>query len=134
LARRLRAREVVMAFWSDRLVISLVTTHLPLSLVPRAITPARVEVAVFHTTRLVQRLGKRIPRVAVASLNPHAGEQGLLGHEETRRIAPGIALARRRLARGRVRAVLEGPIGAETAVRRAAAGDFDAVVAMYHDQ
>jgi 4-hydroxythreonine-4-phosphate dehydrogenase len=134
LARRLGSREVVMAFWSERLVISLVTTHLPIALVPRAITPAKVAMAAFHTVQLVRRLGKRVPRVVVAALNPHAGEQGLLGNEEIRRIAPGIASARRRLSRGHLRAVLDGPIGAETAIRKAAAGAYDAVVAMYHDQ
>jgi 4-hydroxythreonine-4-phosphate dehydrogenase len=134
LAKRLRAREVVMAFWSEKLIVSLVTTHLPMSLVPRAITPGKVEVATFHTARLAQRLGKRIPHVAVAALNPHAGEQGLLGREEMNRIAPGIVRARRRLSRARIRALVEGPIGAETAIRKAAAKDYDAVVAMYHDQ
>ena len=134
LARRLGAREVVMAFWSERLVISLVTTHLPISLVPRALTPAKVATAAFHTVQLMRRLGKRTPRVVVAALNPHAGEQGLLGREEIERIGPGIASARRRLSRGNVRSVLEGPVGAETAIRKAAAGAYDAVVAMYHDQ
>jgi len=134
LARRLGAREVVMAFWSERLVISLVTTHLPISLVPRALTPAKVATAAFHTVQLMRRLGKRTPRVVVAALNPNAGEQGLLGREEIERIEPGIASARRRLSRGHVRSVLEGPVGAETAIRKAAAGAYDAVVAMYHDQ
>jgi 4-hydroxythreonine-4-phosphate dehydrogenase len=134
LAHRLGAREVVMAFWSQRLVISLVTTHLPISLVPQAITPAKVATAAFHTVQLVRRLGKRAPRVVVAALNPHAGEQGLLGRDEVERIKPGIAIARRRLSRAHIRAVLEGPIGAETAIRKAEAGAYDAVVAMYHDQ
>jgi len=134
LARRLAAREVVMAFWSDKLIVSLVTTHLPISLVPRAITPAKVAIAAFHTALLVRKLGKRAPRVVVAALNPHAGEQGLLGLEEERRIKPGIVVARRRLSRAHVRALLDGPVGAETAIRKAAAGGYDAVVAMYHDQ
>ena len=134
LARRLAAREVVMAFWSDKLVISLVTTHLPLSRVPRAVTPGKVAMAAFHTALLVRKLGKRAPRVAVAALNPHAGEQGLLGLEEERRIKPGIFAARRRLSRAHSRALLDGPMGAETAIRKAAAGGYDAVVAMYHDQ
>jgi 4-hydroxythreonine-4-phosphate dehydrogenase len=134
LAKRLGAREVVMAFWSEKLIVSLVTTHLPISRVPRAITPAKVEIATFYTARLAQRLGKRVPRVAVASLNPHAGEQGLLGREELTRITPGIARARRKLSRAKIRALVEGPIGAETAIRKAAAKGYDAVVAMYHDQ
>jgi 4-hydroxythreonine-4-phosphate dehydrogenase len=69
--------------------------------------------------------------LAVASLNPHAGESELLGAEEARAIAPGVKRARQLLGRG---ASLTGPIGAETAFRKAAQGGFDGVVAMYHDQ
>ena len=67
----------------------------------------------------------------MASLNPHAGESELLGGEEARAIAPGIAAAKKRLGR---RAQITGPIGAETAYRKTLAGVFDGVVAMYHDQ
>jgi 4-hydroxythreonine-4-phosphate dehydrogenase len=134
LQRRLRAREVVMAFWSPRLVTSLVTTHLPLARVPRAITPAAVARAAYWLAWLLARLMKTPPRVAVASLNPHAGEGGLLGSEETRTIAPGIARARQRLRAMRVDATLEGPVPAETAFRLAVGGRWDGVVAMYHDQ
>jgi len=134
LGERLDAREVVMAFWAERLVISLVTTHLPIVRLARAITPAAVETAIFFTVDLVRRLGKRVPRLAVCGLNPHAGENGLLGTEEVARIEPGLAQARRRLARAGLRATIEGPIGAESAVRKAYAGAYDAVVAMYHDQ
>jgi 4-hydroxythreonine-4-phosphate dehydrogenase len=134
LAQRLGAREIVMAFWAERLVISLVTTHLPLAEVASAITPAKVSAAIFLTARLVHRLGKKRPRIVVAGVNPHAGEQGLLGEEEISKIAPGIALAKKRLARARLGAIVEGPTGAETAVRKAHAGAYDAVVAMYHDQ
>jgi len=134
LAERLGAREVVMAFWADRLVVSLVTTHLPLARVGRSITPEAVSTATFHTVDLIRRLGKRRPHVVVSGLNPHAGEQGLLGREEIVAIAPGISMARRRLARSRTKADLDGPIGAETALRKAYAGAYDAVVAMYHDQ
>src|SRR4030095_12484003 len=73
-------------------------------------------------------------RIAVAGLNPHAGEQGLLGSEEVATIAPGIARAQERLLRARLAATVEGAMGAETAVRKAYAGGYDAVVAMYHDQ
>jgi 4-hydroxythreonine-4-phosphate dehydrogenase len=123
-----------MAFWSPRLVTSLVTTHLPLARVPRAITPAAVARAAYWLAWLLARLMKTPPRVAVASLNPHAGEGGLLGSEETRTIAPGIARARQRLRAMRVDATLEGPVPAETAFRLAVGGRWDGVVAMYHDQ
>jgi len=134
LAARLGAREVVMAFRSPELTSALVTTHLSLSRVPGAVTPRAVASSVYWIVRLLRALGIRRPRVAIAALNPHAGEEGLLGDEERKRITPGIALAERRLRRERTGAVLTGPIGAETAFRRALAGAFDGVVAMYHDQ
>ena len=139
LAARLGAAEVTMAFHTEALTTSLVTTHLPLSAVPRAIKPAQVARAAYWTAWLVDRLqsagAERVRgRVAVAALNPHAGEKGLLGHEEERCIAPGIELARRRIARAKLAVDLAGPIPAESAFRIGAAGGFAAVVAMYHDQ
>lgn len=142
LQRRLRAREVVMAFWSEALVTSLATTHLPLSKVPRAVTIGAVARAAYWLAWLLSSVGHRSPRIAVASLNPHAGEGGLLGQEERTQIGPGIAAARRRLAASGVDAKLEGPVPAESAFRLATVlGDgtggerrWDGVVAMYHDQ
>jgi 4-hydroxythreonine-4-phosphate dehydrogenase len=134
LLRRLRAREVVMAFWSPRLVTSLVTTHLSLARVPRAVTPAAVARATYWLVWLLAKLMKTAPRVVVAGLNPHAGEEGLLGTEEHRQIAPGIALAKRRLRASRTRATIDGPAPAESAFRLAVARRWDGVVAMYHDQ
>ena len=134
LAERLGALEVVMAFASRELTTALVTTHLALARVPEAITPEAVATSAYWLARLLRSLGKRRPRVAVAALNPHAGEGGLLGTEEITRVAPGMALARERLAREGVEAELIGPLGAETAIRLAAQGTFDGVVTMYHDQ
>jgi 4-hydroxythreonine-4-phosphate dehydrogenase len=134
LQKRLRSREVVMAFWSEPLVTALVTTHLPLSAVPRAVTPARVARATYWLAWLVARLSRRAPRIAVAALNPHAGEGGLLGEDERSRIAPGMELARERLRATATKATVEGPVPAETAFRLALGGGWDGVVAMYHDQ
>ncbi|HSO35600.1 MAG TPA: 4-hydroxythreonine-4-phosphate dehydrogenase PdxA [Labilithrix sp.] len=138
LAARLSAPEVTMAFHNGSLTTSLVTTHLPLSAVSRAITPAAVARAAFWTAWLVDRLhdARKRPRarMAIAALNPHAGENGLLGPEEARAITPGIELARRRIAGARLAVDLVGPVPAESAFRIAANGGFDAVVAMYHDQ
>ncbi len=134
LARLFGAREVVMAFWSEKLTSSLVTTHLPLSQVPLAISPEAVAQSTYWLSFLLYWLGKNRPKVAVASLNPHAGEGGLLGNEECDRIVPGIQMASGRLKEAGLMAELLGPMGAETAFRRAVAGDFDGVVAMYHDQ
>ncbi len=121
----------VMCFWCEALSTSLVTTHLSIAEVPRAITPEGVTNASVELGRLLLKLGKKRPKLAIASLNPHAGESELLGAEEARAIAPGIERARRILGR---RAELVGPLGAETAYRKASAGAFDGVVAMYHDQ
>ncbi len=134
LAERLSASEVVMAFASKELVTALVTTHLPLAEVPEAVTADSVARSTYWLVDLLHRLGLRRPRVVVAALNPHAGEGGLLGSEEGTRIAPGIQLARRRLVSAGIAADLFGPMGAETAIRLSAKGDFDGVVTMYHDQ
>jgi 4-hydroxythreonine-4-phosphate dehydrogenase len=125
------ARATVMCFAAERLVTSLVTTHLPLARVPGALTAEGVRVAIVELGRLLRALGHEKPRIAVSSLNPHAGESELLGDEERRAIVPGMRAARRALGR---RAELIGPIGAETAYRKAYAGTFAGVVAMYHDQ
>lgn len=125
------AKTSVMCFVCDELASSLVTTHLPVGKVPRAIKTAGVTASTVELARLLQHLGKKQPKLAVASLNPHAGESELLGGEEARAIAPGVARAQKLMGRG---AVISGPIGAETAFRKAAQGGFDGVVAMYHDQ
>jgi 4-hydroxythreonine-4-phosphate dehydrogenase len=139
-----------MAFHADKLTTALVTTHLPLASVPKAITPARVATATFWLSSLLAALALegaqggspktrgtrqvRVPKVVVAGLNPHAGEGGLLGREETSKLVPGMTKARERLQREGLSVELLGPVPAESAFRLAAAGAFDGVVAMYHDQ
>jgi 4-hydroxythreonine-4-phosphate dehydrogenase len=125
------AKSSVMCFASPRLTTSLASTHLPLHRVPAWLTPAHVAEACYQLGLFLVQLGVEAPRIAVCSLNPHAGESELLGDEERLAILPGIRLARRRL---RGRAELLGPIGAESAYRLAYAGKYAGVVAMYHDQ
>jgi 4-hydroxythreonine-4-phosphate dehydrogenase len=125
------AKTSVMCFVCDRLATSLVTTHVPIGRVPREVKPAGVSAATVELARLLQQLGRKKPSLAVASLNPHAGESKLLGGEEASAIAPGIAAARKVLGKS---ALVTGPVGAETAYRKASAGGYDGVVAMYHDQ
>jgi 4-hydroxythreonine-4-phosphate dehydrogenase len=125
-----RAETSVMCFVSKALSTSLVTTHVPVARVPGLLTPERVAEASVWLARLLIELGRKRPRIAVASLNPHAGENEMFGREEARAIAPGVARAKRALRA----AQFEGPIGAETAYRYAHAGKYDGVVAMYHDQ
>ena len=103
--------------------VALVTTHAPLREVAGLITGRKIVEVVALTRDFCRQLGIRRPRIAVAGLNPHAGEGGLLGDEERRIIAPAIK---------RTRAI--GPCPADTVFYRALHGEFDAVVAMYHDQ
>ena len=121
--------EPVMAFAGGDLRVALVTVHLPLALVPGALTRAGVA----HTARTAARalhhdLGLPAPRLAICGLNPHAGEGGLLGREEIDTIGPACADLR---AEGWS---IVGPVSAETAFLEARAGRVDLVVAMYHDQ
>ncbi len=125
------AGPVTMCFYSPKISTALVTTHLPLRKVSKAITAENVRRATRHLARMLRRAGLDKPIIAVASLNPHAGESGLLGDEEAKAILPGLTQAKRKLY-GKAR--VEGPIGAETAFRKAAAGEYHGVVAMYHDQ
>jgi 4-hydroxythreonine-4-phosphate dehydrogenase len=130
-----KARVAIMCFAAEQLVVGLVTTHLPLSRVAKALTPQNVSDATVQLGHLLQAMGRRNPNVLVCSVNPHAGESELLGKEEKTAIVPGIAKARKELG---LRVTVAGPVGAETAIRKAFAArgrkDQPGVVAMYHDQ
>jgi 4-hydroxythreonine-4-phosphate dehydrogenase len=108
--------------------VALVTTHAPLREVAALITGRKIVEVVELSNDFCRRLGIRRPRIAVAGLNPHAGEDGLLGDEEKRIIAPAV----KRAARSGIN--VTGPWSADTLFYRAFHGQFDAVVAMYHDQ
>ncbi|HEY6562541.1 MAG TPA: 4-hydroxythreonine-4-phosphate dehydrogenase PdxA [Polyangiaceae bacterium] len=125
------ARSSVMCFAASKLVTSVVTTHVPLSRVPERVTAAGVAEATYWLGRLLLALGYRRPEIAVCSLNPHAGESELLGTEEKTAILPGMRRAAKQLG---TEARVVGPVGAESAYRKALAGDYAGVVAMYHDQ
>jgi 4-hydroxythreonine-4-phosphate dehydrogenase len=125
------AGETVMCFIGAGMATSLVTTHVAVSDVPRRIDAAGVSRATLALVELLQQTGTKKPRIAVASLNPHAGEGELFGKEETRAIVPGISDARRALGRS---SEIVGPVGAETAFRKMRARVYDGVVSMYHDQ
>jgi 4-hydroxythreonine-4-phosphate dehydrogenase len=129
LAHLTGAREVVMMLAGERLRVTLVTIHCSLREVPRLLT----EEAVLRTLEITHRglrsdFGIQSPRLAVAALNPHAGEEGLFGDEEERIILPAVRGARFRGIDA------DGPIPADTVFVKAASGAFDAVVCMYHDQ
>lgn len=121
--------DPVMAFAGGTIRVALVTTHLPLKDVPASITAERVERVVRTANRALQRdLCIANPRLAVCGLNPHAGEEGVLGSTEKDVIDPVVRLMRSEGMR------VTGPISAETAFMDAHAGQYDLVVAMYHDQ
>lgn len=128
-----RAQRTVMMLLGhdDRgrwLRVALATTHLPLKMVAEQITRPRVETAIELAARACRDLGLPRARVAVCGLNPHAGEGGELGDEEMRTIGPAV------LAMQRQQWDVVGPISADALFHRAYHGEFDAVVAMYHDQ
>lgn len=134
IARRVGCPDPTMIFVSRELCVALVTTHLALARVPSAISVEAVASATFRAAELVSLLGHSPARVVVAALNPHAGEGGMFGSEERDVIAPGVAAARERARCAGIDAHVDGPIGAETAFRKAFDGHYDAAVAMYHDQ
>jgi len=120
---------VRMMLAGPRLRVVLVTTHLALADVPRQVTAAAVFATIAITAAALRaQFARAKPRIAVAGLNPHAGEGGLFGDEEIRAIAPAVRRARRR----GIDAV--GPLAADSIFAEAAAGNYDAVVCMYHDQ
>src|SRR3979411_2740357 len=96
LAHLTSARHVAMMFHSDALRVVLATVHIALADVPRALTAASLEATIALTARELPRFGIARPRIAVAGLNPHAGEHGLFGHEEEEAIGPAIEACRAR--------------------------------------
>jgi 4-hydroxythreonine-4-phosphate dehydrogenase len=129
LAARTRADHVVMMLVGGGLRVALATTHLAVKDIAPQITAASLE----QTLRVLQRdltgrFGLAQPRIAVAGLNPHAGESGHLGREEIEIIIPLVARLR---AQGMQ---LTGPLPADTLFNPARLRDFDCVLAMYHDQ
>jgi 4-hydroxythreonine-4-phosphate dehydrogenase len=128
LAHLTGAPSVAMMFHADALRVVLATIHEPLAAVPRLLTRDLLERVIRLTARELPRFGFAAPRLAVCGLNPHAGEGGVLGDEEQRVLAPAIAAC---AADG---IDVRGPFPADTLFVRASRGEFDAVVACYHDQ
>lgn len=128
LADRTGADKVSMLLTGPKLRVVHVSTHVSLTEAIRRVTTQRVEEVIDLAQRACQALGIPQPRIAVAGLNPHASEGGLFGDEEARQVMPAIANAR---ARG---LNVSDPQPPDTVFLRAVQGEFDIVVAMYHDQ
>ena len=126
-AARSGTENFAMCLTGGSLTVALATIHLPLREVPAALDTAEiVRVGRLLHHFLHARLGRE-PRVAVAGLNPHAGEEGRFGDEEQRLIAPAVA----ELAQ---HGKFTGPLSPDTVFHRTVAGEFDGVLCMYHDQ
>jgi 4-hydroxythreonine-4-phosphate dehydrogenase len=128
LAHLTGAPRVAMMFWSEPLKVVLATVHVPLTDVPGLLTPGLLGDIINLTASELPRFGIGRPRIALAGLNPHAGEEGLLGTEEMRVLRPAVEAARTRGLS------VEGPFPGDTIFGRAARGEFDVVIACYHDQ
>ncbi|MDR7376519.1 4-hydroxythreonine-4-phosphate dehydrogenase [Rhodoferax ferrireducens] len=121
-------RDGVMMLAHGGMRVSHVSTHCPLSEVPKRLTPVRLRRVLDVTLNALRALGIENPRIAVAGLNPHAGEGGILGKEDGEIIAPIVA---EYAAAGHA---VTGPWAGDTVFIKLRAGQFDAVVAMFHDQ
>jgi 4-hydroxythreonine-4-phosphate dehydrogenase len=129
LAHLTGTKDYVMMLAGDRLRVSLVTIHCALAEVPRRLSEALIVKTISITYRSLERdFGIDKPRVAVAALNPHAGESGLFGMEDRTIVGPAVEAARDSGL------TVEGPFPADTIFYHASTGRYDAVVAMYHDQ
>jgi 4-hydroxythreonine-4-phosphate dehydrogenase len=118
-----REFNVLPTIWNAR-----VTSHVPISGVAPLIRREAVREAILLTDRCMRAAGFAAPRIAVAALNPHAGDGGNFGHEDDDEIVPAVLDAKRDGVR------CEGPFPSDTVFLRAKRGDFDAVQTMYHDQ
>jgi 4-hydroxythreonine-4-phosphate dehydrogenase len=128
LAHLCDAGRVAMLFHAPQLMVVLITVHVPLREVAALLTPGLVADTIRLTAAALPQFGIARPRLALAGLNPHAGESGLLGTEDDAVLAPAVASAR---AAG---IDIQGPFPADTVFVRASRGEFDCVLACYHDQ
>ena len=128
LARLTATKDFAMLLMGKELKVIHVTTHVALRRVPDLVTRERVGRVLHLAQQTMTGLGRPRARIAVCGLNPHAGEDGLFGDEEKTQIIPAIEEARR------AGLDVHGPLPADTLFSRARGGEFDIVVAMYHDQ
>jgi 4-hydroxythreonine-4-phosphate dehydrogenase len=143
-AERCGVNNFAMCLTGGKLTVALVTAHIPLRKVPRALRQSEIVrvgllLAEFLSRRSSAKADRaspaiRAPRVAVAGLNPHAGESGKLGVEEIEVIAPAIEELNSSLGTRHSSRVFIGPVSPDTVFNRAIEGEFDAVLCMYHDQ
>lgn len=129
LAEAVKARKVAMMFHSVSLNVTIATRHLPLKEVSRILTREKVNTAIVLTHEALRKYFRiKRPRLGICGLNPHCGENGLMGKEEKKVIIPAINVLRKSMPG------IHGPLSGDVAFYMAHRGMFDAVIAMYHDQ
>jgi len=138
-AERCAVKNFAMCLTGGKITVALVTAHIPLSDVPRALKQPEIVRVGLLLLDFVERRGINSPRIAVAGLNPHAGESGKIGREEIEIIAPAVeelqsAISNKGQSGSDNSAIFSGPHSPDTVFHRVAGGEFDAVLCMYHDQ
>jgi 4-phospho-D-threonate 3-dehydrogenase / 4-phospho-D-erythronate 3-dehydrogenase len=123
------AKRSCMMLYSDKITVSLVTTHIGFSQVPKRISARRIIDVIELTAHAMRRILRRAPKLAICGLNPHAGESGLFGNrEEEKFIEPAVGHARNN------RISVEGPLAPDAAFTNGQRKKFDAIICLYHDQ
>ena len=132
-AERCGVKNFAMLLTGGKLTVALATIHLPLREVFSALRKEEIVRVGLLLLDFLRRRGIETPRIAVAGLNPHAGESGALGHEEADIIAPAVDQLQSAIGNQKS-AIIRGPFSPDTIFYHAAHGDWDAVLCMYHDQ
>ncbi len=134
-AERCSAKNFAMCLTAEKLTVALVTSHIPLAKVPGALKQSEIVRVSLLLADFLGRRGIESPRIAVAGLNPHAGESGKIGREEIDIIEPAVQeLNSQQSTINYQPAAFTGPHSPDTIFHRAIEGEFDAVLCMYHDQ
>jgi 4-hydroxythreonine-4-phosphate dehydrogenase len=142
-AERCGVKNFAMCLTEGKLTVALVTAHIPIRKVPRALKQSEIVRVGLLLAKFLHARGNIAPRIAVAGLNPHAGESGKLGREEIEIIAPAVTELNRsptcppQPRRRRItnhQSLFIGPVSPDTVFHRAIEAEFDAVLCMYHDQ
>ena len=131
-AQRCGIKNFAMCLTAEKITVALVTTHIPLRKVPRALKQSEIVRVGLLLADFLRSRSKSAARIAVAGLNPHAGESGRLGREEIEIIAP--AISELSAIRNSQSTIFTGPHSPDTVFHRTIEGEFDAVLCMYHDQ
>ncbi len=133
-AQRCGIKNFAMCLTAEKITVALVTTHIPLRKVPRALKQSEIVRVGLLLADFLRSRSESAARIAVAGLNPHAGESGKIGREEIEIITPAVAELNSSLVTGHPSLVFTGPHSPDTVFHRTIEGEFDAVLCMYHDQ